>query len=282
MPTHRPSLCVLRVLRGSTFRRQSLPMTWDFAEANVFGASSGAVSNVLQFVCKAIEALPSSVSATVSQLDATKALANCRGPVISTDPPYYDNIGYADLSDFFYIWLRRSLSRFYPSLFATVLTPKAEELIASPYRHDGSRQKAQEYFESGLGDAFARFHVAERDHYPMTVFYAFKQSESEDEDDDNSMTGPSTVSTGWETMLAGLIRSGFSVTGTWPMRTERTARSRQGRCPRLELAYCLAKRVFYYGRLVTVSARTSESDATLLSALRRGGLDGGGPLASFR
>jgi putative DNA methylase len=179
--------------------------------------------------------------------------------MISTDPPYYDNIGYADLSDFFYVWLRRSLKNVYPSLFATALTPKAQELIASPYRHDGDRHRAQEFFESGLGKAFARMHEAHAPDYPLTVYYAFKQSET-DEDDlvvqaaslhragaagpaapqaaqaaslhRVSAAGPAApqaapprASTGWETMLAGLIRSGFSITGTWPMRTERTARS---------------------------------------------------------
>ncbi|HTU22450.1 MAG TPA: hypothetical protein VMG10_30700 [Gemmataceae bacterium] len=155
------------------------------------------------------------------QLDATAVINGTEHPMISTDPPYYDNIGYADLSDFFYIWLRRSLKGVYPSLFATALTPKAQELIASPYRHDGNKLTAQKFFETGLGQAFARMHEAQTCDYPLTVYYAFKQSEAlEGNHDYDSSEVVKTASTGWETMLAGLILSGFSITGTWPMRTE--------------------------------------------------------------
>jgi len=139
--------------------------------------------------------------------------------LISTDPPYYDNIGYADLSDFFYVWLRRSLGKIYPSLFSTLLVPKARELIATPYRFEGSKQKAQQFFEQGLGKAFASIRAAGHPDYPATVYYAFKQAESEHDVDG---PGDATViaSTGWETMLAGLIDAGFTITGTWPMRSE--------------------------------------------------------------
>ena len=157
------------------------------------------------------------------QSDATD-LRNWKSPpVISTDPPYYDNIGYADLSDFFYVWLRRSLSTVYPSLFSTLVTPKATELIASPYRHGGSKVRAQCFFEDGLGRAFSRMRETHHHEFPLTVYYAFKQAETEDDidsDDDLHENGLATASTGWETMLAGLIRSGFGITGTWPMRTE--------------------------------------------------------------
>lgn len=141
--------------------------------------------------------------------------------MISTDPPYYDNIGYADLSDFFYVWLRRALAVVYPVLFKTLLTPKAQELIATPYRHEGSKHKAMTFFETGLGRAFARMHEAEHPDYPLTVFYAFKQAETDDDNqDDDGATNTAIVSTGWETMLEGLIKAGFTITGTWPMRTE--------------------------------------------------------------
>jgi putative DNA methylase len=146
-------------------------------------------------------------------------------PLISTDPPYYDNIGYADLSDFFYIWLRRSLGKVCPDLFGTMLTPKAQELIATPYRFGGDGEKAKAFFEQGLGNAFARMRETLHPDYPLTVYYAFKQSET-DEDNEGETNGSSVIaSTGWETMLEGLIRAGFAVTGTWPMRSELTTRN---------------------------------------------------------
>jgi putative DNA methylase len=175
---------------------------------------------------ESIENLGGETLQRIEQLDAVAAL-DTPDVCISTDPPYYDNIGYADLSDFFYVWLRRSLVGVYPSLFATLLTPKTQELIASPYRHDGSKDKAQAFFEDGLGKAFARMQQVQNADYPLTVYYAFKQAES-DEDDAEGEPGsvvPATASTGWETMLAGLIRAGFSIHGTWPMRTERSVRS---------------------------------------------------------
>jgi putative DNA methylase len=134
------------------------------------------------------------------------------GPVISTDPPYYDNIGYADLSDFFYVWLRRSLGSVYPDLFGTVLTPKAAELIATPYRFDGNSAAAEAHFERGLGAAFARIREIADPAVPVTIYYAFKQAEADREG--------ATASTGWETMLEGLLTAGLSIDGTWPMRSE--------------------------------------------------------------
>ncbi len=131
---------------------------------------------------------------------------------ISTDPPYYDNIGYADLSDFFYIWLRRSLGSIYPYLFATMLVPKAPELVATPYRFGGDKAEARRFFESGLQKVFVNLRQNSHPAYPLTVYYAFKQSESDTQGE---------ASTGWETMLAGLMASGFQITGTWPLRTER-------------------------------------------------------------
>jgi len=140
------------------------------------------------------------------------------------EDPYYDNIGYADLSDFFYVWLRRSLGRIYPDLFSTMLVPKAKELVATPYRFDGSKQKAQQFFEHGLGQAFAAVRTEACPDYPVTVYYAFKQAEAEGDDDEHEDRGSDTASTGWETMLEGLLRSGFSITGTWPMRSEMSNR----------------------------------------------------------
>src|SRR5690606_1176207 len=158
-----------------------------------------------------VNAFPASHGGVAAQGDAQTQVIS-RDRVIATDPPYYDNIGYADLSDFFYVWLRRSLRGVLPDLFATVAVPKAEELVATPYRH-GSKEKAETFFLDGMTQALRR--LAEQAHaaFPITIFYAFKQSETE------SVEG--TSSTGWETFLDALIRAGFAISGTWPMRTER-------------------------------------------------------------
>jgi putative DNA methylase len=151
-----------------------------------------------------------------------ESIAEAQAPIVSTDPPYYDNVNYADLSDYFYVWLRRALSKLYPSLFATLRTPKERELVAAPHRHEGKKDAAQAFFETGLGQAFENMHRAQHSEFPLTVYYAFKQSESDESSDagDNEGTELTTASTGWETMLEGVRRAGFSITGTWPMRTE--------------------------------------------------------------
>ncbi|MCK6431026.1 MAG: hypothetical protein L6Q72_18365, partial [Burkholderiaceae bacterium] len=200
-----------------TFARQALAMIWDFAEANPFSTSCGNWEGAcLEWVTKALEALPRSAPGTALQGDAASQAVST-DKLVSTDPPYYDNVGYADLSDFFYVWLRRSLRPVFPDLFGTVAVPKAEELVATPYRH-GSKEKAEAFFLHGMTRAVHR--LAEQAHpaFPVTIYYAFKQSESDDE------TGIS--SSGWETFLDAVIRAGFATTGTWPMRTEREARSR--------------------------------------------------------
>jgi putative DNA methylase len=202
----------------NTFGRQALPMVWDFAEPNPFQQGTGGFS--AEWAGKTLDNLFHGFYGLAKQLDATAAINGVSSPVISTDPPYYDNIGYADLSDFFYIWLRRSIGRIYPQLFATLLTPKVQELIASPYRHGGKKEKAQAFFEEGLGKAFTRMREAHQPDYPLTVYYAFKQAEGDDGDEDENNNGTVVGSTGWETMLSGLIQSGFSIHGTWPMRTE--------------------------------------------------------------
>ncbi len=212
-------------LVAHVFGRQALPMVWDFAEASPFSESGGNFLKNLDFVVKATAAqqLPTQAG-SVQQRDATSDLGIRRSAVVSTDPPYYDNIGYADLSDFFYVWLRRSLSRVYPAIFSTVLTPKKQELIASSHRHGGKKELAQIFFETGLGHAFTRMHEAEHTDFPMTVYYAFKQSETDetdDVDDEEPSISNTTASTGWETMLGGLIRANFTISGTWPIRTER-------------------------------------------------------------
>lgn len=190
-------------------------MVWDFAECNPFCHSSGSFDNMLNWIIKCISEFPAGKAGIVSQQDAASD-NGLRNIMVSTDPPYYDNIGYADLSDYFYIWLRRSLKHTYPELFRTMLVPKAEELVATPYRFDGSKDKAKRFFEDGMLATFKQVHNYTRDDIPVTVYYAFKQSES---------TGKGEASTGWETMLTALINAGFAITGTWPIRTEREGRS---------------------------------------------------------
>jgi putative DNA methylase len=216
----------MEIVRG-TFARQALSMIWDFAEGNIFGPSTGSVDILLESIARVVDRLGDGHSGVVSQSDATAADNLLTGYVASTDPPYYDNIGYADLSDFFYIWLRLALGSIHPALFATLLTPKAPELIATPHRHEGSQEKACSFFEQGLGRAFSLIRGRHNLGYPLTVYYAFKQAETEEDDDATSDEGSSAIaSTGWETMLEGLVRADFSITGTWPMRTERSGRSR--------------------------------------------------------
>lgn len=199
----------------NTFGRQALPMVWDFAEASPFSDSTGNFTGSLAWVEKAFDCFPSKPNGLVQQFDAqTQTISSQK--VISTDPPYYDNIGYADLSDFFYVWLRRSLKPIFPGLFATLAVPKAEELIATPYRHAGKAQ-AEAFFLDGM--TCAMHNLAEQAHpaFPVTIYYAFKQAETKGE--------AGTHSTGWETFLEAVLSAGFALTGTWPMRTEREGRT---------------------------------------------------------
>lgn len=197
-----------------TFARQAMSMNWNFAEANPFSDSTGSWSGSLEWVPAVIETLPASGTAIVSQRDAA-SIAPTERALIATDPPYYDNIGYAALSDFFYVWLRRALGARYALLMSTLLTPKDQELIAEPGRHPGGLREAQRWFESGLAQAFLRMRAAHRGEFPLTLYYGFKQSEDSDGDG-------ARASTGWQTMLEGLLGAGFAVTGTWPVRTERS------------------------------------------------------------
>jgi putative DNA methylase len=202
-------------LVSHAFTKHAVPMTWDFAEASPFSESGGNFTQNLSFVAKCIDKFPATVGANVQQADAAAQVISSQ-KVVSTDPPYYDNIGYADLSDFFYVWLRKSLKPIYPGLYATVAVPKAEELVATPYRH-GGKSAAEAFFLDGMTRAM--HNLAEQAHpaFPVTIYYAFKQSETKSD--------VGTHSTGWETFLAAVLSAGFSITGTWPMRTERDARS---------------------------------------------------------
>lgn len=197
------------------FSRQAIPMAWDYAECNVFSNSSGSFNNLLNLMVKGFVSLGNGLPGKCIQSDA-RVDCGLRNIMISTDPPYYDNIGYADLSDFFYVWMRQSLRDTYPELFSTMLVPKAEELIATPYRHDGSTEKAKGFFEDGMLSACKQMYQYACEDVPVTIYYAYKQSDS-----DNS----GTASSGWETMLGAIVNAGFIITGTWPVRTEKPGRS---------------------------------------------------------
>ncbi|WP_054902930.1 DUF1156 domain-containing protein [Pseudomonas sp. NBRC 111131] len=192
------------------FSRQAIPMAWDFPEVNPFAGAAGDFAATTASMSKVLSDF-STNPGFVTQADAQNQSVSA-GKLISTDPPYYDNIGYADLSDFFYVWLRRSLRPIFPNLYATLAVPKAEELVATPYRH-GSKDKAESFFLDGMTEAM--HNLAEQAHpaFPVTIYYAFKQAETQ------AATG--TSSTGWETFLAAVLKAGFALTGTWPMRTER-------------------------------------------------------------
>ena len=194
----------------NTFGRQAIPMMWDFAEGNPFSSSSGSYLKNIDWTSKVCAALPAAGIGVGSSADAAcQSLSADR--IVSTDPPYYDNIGYADLSDFFYVWLRRSIADVLPGLFATLAVPKAEELVATPYRH-GNKQKAESFFLDGMERAISCLAEQAQPAFPVTIYYAFKQAESKSD--------KGTASTGWETFLEAVIRAGLSVGGTWPLRTE--------------------------------------------------------------
>ncbi|MCY4173697.1 MAG: DUF1156 domain-containing protein [Cyanobacteria bacterium MAG CAR3_bin_5] len=201
------------------FNRQAIPMVWDLAEGNVLSTSSGSFSIVLEGVFKAFDKNTfdyPNAPALVIQNDAANFSAPEDGVVISSDPPYYDNIGYADLSDFFYAWMKRSLFPVYPSLFSTLAVPKAEELVATPYRH-GGKDEAEAFFMRGMGDAISTMVQHSLADFPTTIYYAFKQREIETE---------GISSTGWSTFLSAIIEAGYAIVGTWPMRTECASRMR--------------------------------------------------------
>lgn len=191
------------------YSRQAIPMTWDFAEANPLSNAGGGYALTTIAMAKVLERLSPGGAGYANQANAVDAVGQ-RKFLIATDPPYYDNIGYSDLSDFFYVWLRRTLRDVYPELLPTMLVPKEEELVANPYRHDG-KAGAHRFFEDGFRQVFAKARESAVPDFPITVYYAFKQRES-DED--------GTSSTGWETLLEGMIRSGWAITSTWPVRTE--------------------------------------------------------------
>lgn len=206
------SLCTWDRTRDSVthlFSRQAIPLVWDYVEANILSNSSGNFLGQLGWIMKVLQRMNVQGSGEVRQISATSR--DYAGLVVSTDPPYYDNIGYSDLSDFFYVWLRKSLRTIHPSVVGTMLTPKADELVANPYRHDG-KQGAEKFFIEGFNSVFHRIREDDANpDVPMTVYYAYKQQDSGKD---------GTSSTGWHTLLDGLIQSGWEITATWPMRSE--------------------------------------------------------------
>ena len=205
-----------REIIRNTFGRQAIPMTWDFAETNAFSDSAGNILSGIEWSAKVLCSLPQGKDGSAAIISA-QAQGISSGKVVSSDPPYYDNIGYADLSDFFYVWLRRSLKEVYPDLFATLAVPKADELVATPSRH-GGKDKAEAFFLDGMTLAMSCISSQAHPAFPASIYYAFKQSET-------ALDG-GTASTGWETFLAALIQAGFALHGTWPMRTELANRMR--------------------------------------------------------
>ena len=194
------------------FARQAIPMSWDFVEVAPFAGAAGDVGVAIETMVALLVNLPAEIGGQAFQQDA--AAADYSRYVLSTDPPYYDNIGYSDLSDFFYVWLRRALRAVHPDLLSTMLVPKAEELVANPYRQAG-KAGAKKYFEDGFRRVFTRARESANYSYPITVYYAFKQTDGDDFGD---------ASTGWETLLEGMVRGGWEITSTWPMRSERGGR----------------------------------------------------------
>ena len=214
---HSSSLCgwnIANTQMRSVFARQAIPMVWDYAESNLFCDSSGSYANLFDRQQKGFATLGTGVSGTATQAAVNRQFISA-GKLLSTDPPYYDNIGYAELSDFFYVWLRRSLRSTFPDLFGTLAVPKTEELVATPYRH-GSKENAEAFFLAGMTEAMRRFGEQAHPGFPVTIYYAFKQSETRGQ--------PGTFSTGWETFLDAVICSGLAVTGTWPINTEKRGR----------------------------------------------------------
>ncbi len=213
-PWHRSRELIVPV-----FSRHAIPMIWDYAEANPFSDSAGNFMVLYKYMLNVIKRLPASLkNGNAVQQDAARLNGNAI--TLSTDPPYYDNISYADLSDFFYVWMRSNLRDIYPDVFGTMLVPKAQELIASRHRHNNSKPAASEYFESGMLETFTNIRKFVTDEYPLTVYYAFKQQ-------DASFIKDGVLhraSTSWETMLTSLIKAGFMICGTWPMRTEGSGR----------------------------------------------------------
>lgn len=247
------------------FAKQTLSMLWDYTELSPIATVGGTISASIRIVADAIPNLPViAAGSSVTQGDAANVESGLA--IVATDPPYYDNVGYADLADFFYVWLRKSLASVHPQLFATVLTPKTQELVADPIRH-GGKTEAEKFFEQGFGRVFGRLRRAAVNQAPIVIFYAFKQSE----------TGPDGAhSSGWEKLLAGTLAAGWSVVATWPIRTERSNRTRGIRSNALASSVVLACRPRPDGAPATTRraflAALTEELPTALKELQQGSI----------
>jgi len=196
------------------FGRHALPMLWDFSEVNFLGRATGSIDAAVFYSFDPLNLFQNSILGFAEQVDARIQLLS-NEKIISTDPPYYDNIGYADLSDLFYVWLRRTLKNTFPKILATLSTPKADELVATPYRH-GNKKSAEDFFLAGMTDAMRQLYKLANQSFPITIYYAFKQTEENDDFE--------SVNTGWDTFLTAVIKSGLTINGTWPIRTEMKTR----------------------------------------------------------
>ncbi len=210
------------------FGRQTIPMVWDFAEANLLSEKAICWQNAVDITADAVESFGLLTPGHARLIDAASPWDGLRNVLVSTDPPYYDNIGYAALSDFFYVWLRRTIGDLYPDLFATILVPKEPELVAAPERFDGDKRKAKAHFEQGFRRAFAILREKMDPGFPLTLYYAFKQDDTEAPVDEEAAGNTERVdrTTGWETLLTALIETGFQITATWPVRASQKWRMR--------------------------------------------------------
>ncbi len=240
------------------FGRQALPMTWDYVECNPFSNATGNWIGQVAFPAKVVERMPALGSGTAVQEDAQRQSISL-SKIVSTDPPYYDNIGYADLSDFFYIWLRRSLKPTFPDLFATMSVPKDDELVATRYRH-GSKERAEKYFMDGMVRAMRRLFDQAHPAFPVTIYYAFKQSEKRGEG--------GQASTGWETFLQAVVDVGFQITGTWPIRTELTGNLKKNVAALASSIVLVCRRRAHNAAVITRSEFRKTLIAELPKALR--------------
>jgi len=208
------------------FTRQAISMLWDFSEANILGEKAVCWHTAVEITAESIARIPVGAGSpgTAEQIDAAGSWNDVRDLLVSTDPPYYDNIGYASLSDFYYVWLRRTVGDIQPDLFKTILVPKTSELTAAPERFGGDKEKAKEHFESGFRKTFITLRAKMDPRFPLTVYYAFKQEDEQSGDDDadnedsESAGNGIDLTTGWETLLDALLSSGFRITATWPVR----------------------------------------------------------------
>jgi putative DNA methylase len=198
------------------FGKQAIAMAWDFAEPNILADVVGGFGPATEYIADCVGKLSPVAAGFANQADAqTQTLSFLK--VISSDPPYYDNVPYADISDFFYVWLRRALRNTFPTLLATMAVPKAEELVAFAYRH-GGKEEAEKFFLQGMTKVIKNISDLSHPAGPVTIYYAFKQSDTSED--------AGTASTGWETFLNAVLLGGFTIVGTWPLRSEQEFRMR--------------------------------------------------------